>query len=80
MKGVFEFSDVPYNLKDQSKCSCSIPCTERYLIERASSIGPRLWNKIPTKIKNSNWNLNCDLTVGFPKTVLARYVKCSLNR
>ena len=27
MKGVFEFTDVPYNLRNQSKCNCSIPCT-----------------------------------------------------
>ena len=27
MKGVFEFSDVLYNLRNQSKCSRSIPCT-----------------------------------------------------
>ena len=29
MKGVFEFADVPYNLGNQSKCSRSIPYTER---------------------------------------------------
>ena len=28
MKRVFEFADVAYNLKNQSKCSRSIPCTE----------------------------------------------------
>ena len=53
MKGVFEFNDVPYNLKNQSKCNRSIPCTERYGIEMASSIGPKLWEKSPTEIKNS---------------------------
>ena len=42
MKVVFEFADVTYNLKNQSKCSRSIPCTERYDIEAASSIGPKL--------------------------------------
>ena len=25
MEGVFEFADVPYNLRNQSKPSCSIP-------------------------------------------------------
>ena len=29
MKGVFEFADVPYNLGNHSKCSRSIPYTER---------------------------------------------------
>ena len=53
MKGVFEFADVPYNLRNQSRCSPSIPCTEKYGIETASSIGPRLWDKVPTEIKNS---------------------------
>ena len=41
VKDVFEFAYVPYNLRNQSKCSCSIPCTERYGIETASSIGPK---------------------------------------
>ena len=38
MKGVFEFTDVPYNLRNQSKCNRSIPCTERYGIDTTSSI------------------------------------------
>ena len=42
MKGVFEFNDVPYNLRKQSKCNRSIPCTERCDIEATSSIGPKL--------------------------------------
>ena len=72
MKGVFEFVDVPYNLWNQSKCSRSIPCTEEYDIETASSIGLKLWEKVPTDIKY-------ELRVRFPKTVPARYVNCSLN-
>ena len=48
MEGVFEFADVPYNLRNQSKPSCSIPCTKRYGIETRSSIGPKLWDKVPT--------------------------------
>ena len=81
MKGVFEFTDVPYNLRNQSKCNHSIPCTERYGIETASSIGPKLQNKVPTEIKIPNplRNLKCELKVGFPETVLARYANCSLN-
>ena len=53
MKGVFEFADVPYNLRNQSKCSRSISCSERYGIAAASSIGLKLWDKVPTEIKNS---------------------------
>ena len=53
MKSVFEFADVPYILTNQSKWSRSIPCTERYGIEAASSIGPKLWDKVPTEIKYS---------------------------
>ena len=53
MKGVFEFTYVPYNLSNQSKFNRSIPCTESYGIETASSAGPNLWDKVPTEIKNS---------------------------
>ena len=52
MKGVFEFTGVPYNLRNQSKCNRSTTCTERYGIETASSIGPRLWGKVPNRNKN----------------------------
>ena len=55
MKGVFEFTDVPYNLRILSKCNHSITFTERYGIETASSIGPKLWDKVPTEIKNSKF-------------------------
>ena len=51
MKRVFEFFDVPYNLRNQCKCNCSIPYTERYGIETASSICPKLWDRVPTEIK-----------------------------
>ena len=53
MKDVFEFADVPYNLRNQSKCGRNIPCTKRYGIETASSIGPKLCDKVPIEIKNS---------------------------
>ena len=53
MKDVFEFAGVPYHLKNQSKCSCGIPCTKKYGIETAFSIGPKLWDKVPSELKNS---------------------------
>ena len=53
MKGIFEFTDVPYNLSNKSKGRRSIPCTERHGIETAYSIGPKLWDKVPAEIKNS---------------------------
>ena len=53
MKDVFEFADVPCNLRNQSKCRSNIPCTEQYSIETASSIDPKLWGKLLTEIKNS---------------------------
>ena len=53
MKCVFEIADVPYNLRNQSKCSRSISCSERYGIAAASSIGLKLWDKVPTETKNS---------------------------
>ena len=42
MKGIFKFTDVPYNMRNQSKCNHGMPCTEDYGIEMASSIGPKL--------------------------------------
>ena len=53
LKDVFEFTSVTYNLRNQSKCNRSIPCTEKSATETTSSIGPKLWDKGPTKIKNS---------------------------
>ena len=53
MKGVFEFTDVPYNLRNLSKCCRNITCTERYGIDTASFIGPKLLDKVPTEIKSS---------------------------
>ena len=70
MKVVFEFTDVPYNLRNQFKCNRSVPCIERYGVETASSIGPKLWYKVPTEMTD----LKCELKVRFPKTVLARYI------
>ena len=52
MKGVFEFTNLSYNLRNQSKCNRSIPCTKRYGIETAPSIGPKLWDKCRTEINN----------------------------
>ena len=42
-----------HDLRNQSNCNRSIPCTESYGIETASSIGAKLWDKVPTEIKNS---------------------------
>ena len=53
MKDVFEFANVPYNLRNQSKCKRNIPCTKRCGIETASSIGRKLWDNVPTEIKYS---------------------------
>ena len=82
MKGGFQFTDVYYNLRNQSKCNRSIPCAERYVIETASSIGPKLWDKVPTEIKNSKSYEEFKVQIKswvFPKTVPARYANCSLN-
>ena len=53
MEGVFEFADAPYNLRNHSECNCIISCTERYTIETASFISPKLWDIVPTEIENS---------------------------
>ena len=80
-KGVFEFIDVPYNLRNQSKCNRSIPFTERYGIETASSIGPKLFDKVPTVMKTSKSleEFKVRIKSWVRKIVLARYVNCSLN-
>ena len=48
MKGVFKFTDVAYNLRNQFKCNRRITCTERYVIDTSSSIGRKLWEKVST--------------------------------
>ena len=53
IKGVFQFTDVPQNLRNQSKCNRSIPCTERYGIKTASSTGLKLRDTVTKEIKNS---------------------------
>ena len=55
--------------------------TERNGTETAFSIGQKLWDKVPTEIKNSKTleEFKARIKVGFPKTVLARYVNCLLN-
>ena len=55
MKGVFEFADVPYNLRNKSECNHRISCSERHGIKTPSSIGPKLWDKILTEIQNSKF-------------------------
>ena len=74
MKGVFEIADVPYNLRNQSNCNSNIPCTERYGIETASSIGSKLWDKVSIEIKKFEIQFQFQIP-----TVLARHVNCSLN-
>ena len=43
INGVFEFADMSYNLKNQSKCNRSLPCTERWNLSsvfcRSKSMG-----------------------------------------
>ena len=50
MKGVLEFAEVPYNLRNQSRRNRSIPCTVWYDIETTPFLGPELWDKVSTKI------------------------------
>ena len=81
MKGVFEFTDVSYNLRNQSKCNCGIPWTERYDTEAASSIGPILWDKVPTEIKNSKTleEFRVRITSWVSRNCPCKICKCSLN-
>ena len=81
MKVVFEFADLPYNLRNQSKCSRNISRTERKGIETVSFVGPKLWDKISTEIKNSICleELKVQINSWLSKAVLARYVNSSLN-
>ena len=55
MKGVFKFTDVPYNLRNESKCNCIMPCTERYGVEKVSFIGSKLRDTFPTERKYSKY-------------------------
>ena len=51
-----------------------MPCTERYGIETASSIGLKLWNKVPEEIKNYKFleEVKFEVKVGCPKAIIAR--------
>ena len=64
MKGVFEFLDLPYNLRNQSKCSRSIPCTEKYGTETPSSMGQSSYRKLKKTnlLRNfsSFFSFNCE--------------------
>ena len=44
---------IPYNLRIQSQWNHSIASTKKYGIETASSVVPKLRDKIPMEIKNS---------------------------
>ena len=50
-------------------------------METASSIGPKLCDKVPTETKSSKSieDFKVQIRVGFPKADLQRYVNCSLN-
>ena len=45
MKGVFEFADVPYNLRNQYKCNRCVPCTERHIFYKVQNY----WTKFLEK-------------------------------
>ena len=81
MNRVFEFADVPYNLRSHSKCNHSIPCTERYSIETASFVGLKLWDKVPAEIKTSKSleEFKAQIKSWVPKNYPARYVNCQIN-
>ena len=53
IKYIFQFADLTYNMRNWSKYTCSIACTERCSIEKAPFIGPKLWNSDSTEIKKS---------------------------
>ena len=50
MKGVFKLTDVPYNLRNQSKCKSSIPCTEGMALKQhLLEVQNYIWTKFPQK-------------------------------
>ena len=51
VKGVLEFTDVPYNLRNLSKCNSSRMASKRHL----QNHGPKLWGKVPTGMKSSKY-------------------------
>ena len=55
MKGVSKITDVPCNLRNESKSDCIIPCTERYDVEKVSFIGSKLRDTFPTEMKYSKY-------------------------
>ena len=75
MKGVFDFADVSYNLRNQSKCNRSIQFTEKYGIEVTSSLCPKLQEKVPPEAKSSESleEFKVQIKGWVPKPVLAGY-------
>ena len=80
MKDVFKFADVPYNLRNSSKFSRSIPCTRMYATETASSVDLKLWDMFyrNKNISNPLRNFKYELRNRLLKTVFARHLDCSL--
>ena len=81
MKDFFKFADVPYNLRNQSNWSRSIPCTAKYGIGTASSIGPKQWDKIPAEIKRpkSLEEFETRIKIWFPRNCHCKICKLFLK-
>ena len=54
MKDVFQIDEHPYVLRNETKFKFRNNGTARYQIETASFAGPRIWNSIPSVVKESS--------------------------
>ena len=54
MKEVFDFVELSYSLRNDTKFKSRNVCTVRFGIETPSFMGPKLWNLMPSEIKNSS--------------------------
>ena len=54
MKTVFKIENCRYNLRNQTKFKTRNINTTRYGTETIANIGPKIWNLVPTNIKESN--------------------------
>ena len=76
MNNIFVFSDNPYSLRNvMAYLKSRNVQTVRYGIETASFVGPRIWNSIPLKIKEST---SCQIFKSKTKSWTPKKCPCKL--
>ena len=53
MSELFTLREMKYNLRNGNALTSYKPCTTSYGIDSVSHLAPKIWNQIPTEIRNS---------------------------